>query len=178
LPGWNSSTDQKPADLVLVGRLGRPHGLKGFLVLFPDSDNPARFEAGSKLLLASRERLVVRETMAIPSGRAVAFAGLDDRTAAERLRGAVLYVEAEARRVLEGDEFWPDELVGLSVRDRAGVTVGAVESVDDTSAQTRLLVLTKDGHYQVPLVRDLIPEISVQGGYVVVEDLPGLLSDD
>lgn len=171
----NSSTEP---DLVLVGRLGRPHGLKGFLVLFPESDNDARFDPGSRLLLSSGDVLTVRETMLVPNGRAIAFAGFDDRTVVEHLRSADLYVEAEARRPLDADEFWPDELVGLSVRDRTGASLGLVESVDDTSAQTRLTVLTGAGRYQVPLVRDLIPEISVSGGYLVVEDLPGLLSED
>jgi 16S rRNA processing protein RimM len=171
----NSSTDP---DLVLVGRLGRAHGLRGFLVLFPESDNDARFDPGSNLLLASGDVLTVRETMMVPNGQAIAFAGFDDRTAVEHLRSAELFVEAGARRLLDTDEFWPDELVGLSVRDRAGATLGFVESIDDSSAQTRLTVLTEAGRYQVPLVRDLIPDISVLGGYLVVEDLPGLLSED
>ena len=171
----NSSTNP---DLVLVGRLGRPHGLKGFLVLFPESDNDARFDPGSRLLVASGDVLTIRETMAIPHGRAIAFAGLEDRTVVEHLRSAELFVEEDARRRLEADEFWPDELVGLAVRDRSGADRGVVESVDDTSAQTRLTVLTASGRYQVPLVRDLIPDISVVGGYLVVEDLPGLLSED
>jgi 16S rRNA processing protein RimM len=171
----NSSTD---SDLVLVGRLGRPHGLKGFLVLFPESDNDARFDPGSRLLMASGDELTVRETMAIPTGRAIAFAGFDDRTVVEHLRGAEVFVEAGARRRLDTDEYWPDELVGLTVRDRSGTTLGVVESVDDTSAQTRVTVLTHSGRYQVPLVRDLIPVISVPNGYLVVADLPGLLSED
>jgi 16S rRNA processing protein RimM len=171
----NSSTDP---DLVLVGRLGRPHGLRGFLVLFPESDNDARFDPGSHLLLASGHVLTVRETMAIPHGRAIAFAGLNDRSAIEHLRSAELFVEAAARRPLEADEFWPDELVGLMVRDRSGATLGMVESVDNNSAQTRLVVVTEAGRYQVPLVRDLIPDISVGDGYLVVENLPGLLGHD
>ena len=171
----NSSTDP---DLVLVGRLGRPHGLKGFLVLFPESDNDVRFDPGSRLLVASGDVLTVRQTVAIPNGRAIAFAGFDDRTVVEHLRGVELFVEAGARRRLERDEFWPDELVGLTVRDWAGADLGVVESVDDTSAQTRLTVLADSGRYQVPLVQDLIPDISVRGGYLVVEDLPGLLSED
>jgi 16S rRNA processing protein RimM len=171
----NSSTDP---DLVLVGRLGRPHGLKGFLVLFPETDNDARFDQGSRLLLSSGEVLTVRETMLVTNGRAIAFAGFDDRSAVEHLRGAELFVEAEARRLLGDDEFWPDQLVGLSVQSRAGVALGLVESIDDSSAQTRLTVVTGTGRYQVPLVRELIPDISVAGGYLVVEDLPGLLSED
>jgi 16S rRNA processing protein RimM len=171
----NSSTDP---DLVLVGRLGRPHGLKGFLVLFAESDNDARFDPGSRLLLASGDALTVRETMMVPNGRAIAFTGFDDRTVVEHLRSAELFVEAGARRHLDDDEFWPDELVGLSVRSRVGDILGVVEAIDDSSAQTRLTILTAAGRYLVPLVRDLIPDISVADGYLVVEDLPGLLSED
>ena len=128
--------------------------------------------------MASGDALTVRDTMVVPNGRAIAFVGFDDRTVVEHLRSAELFVEAGARRPLDTDEFWPDELVGLTVRDRSGNTLGVVESVDDTSAQTRLTVLTDSGQFQVPLVRDLIPDIYVSSGYLVVADLPGLLSED
>ncbi len=162
-------------DLVLVGRLGRPHGLAGFLVLIPESDNDGRFLEGAELLLGPGRSVVVRRTLSIPGGRALAFVGFNDRTAAEVLRGADLFVVASDRRRLDHDEFWPDELTGLSVRSVSGLTLGRVEEVDDTSAQARLMIATSTGVFMVPLVAALVPEVSVAEGYLVVADLPGLL---
>ncbi|MEX0946540.1 MAG: ribosome maturation factor RimM [Acidimicrobiia bacterium] len=175
----SSSTDSPQAadDLVLVGRLGRAHGLRGFLVLISDSDNDARFERGSELVLGSGNALTIRDVLTIPNGRALAFVGYDDRTIAEVLRGEELYVVAATRRPLAPDEFWPDELIGLDVRNTAGSTVGRVEAIDDTSAQTRLIVATLSGQFMVPLVTALVPEVSMAGGYLVVADLPGLFDD-
>lgn len=162
---------------MLVGRLGRAHGLRGFLVLISESDNDARFERGSDLLLGSGHVLTIRDVLPVPNGRALAFVGFDDRTVAEVLAGEELYVVAAARRPLDADEFWPDELIGLDVRTTAGLTLGRVEAIDDTSAQTRLIVATLSGLFMVPLVAALVPEVSMAGGYLVVAEFPGLFDD-
>jgi 16S rRNA processing protein RimM len=174
----SSSTDPRAEDLVLVGRLGRAHGLRGFLVLIPESDNESRFTRGSLLLLESGRPVTIREVLSIPNGLALAFDGYEDRTAAEALRGADLFVDVASRRQLDADEFWPDELVGLVVRNMAGSLMGRVEAIDDSSAQTRLVVGTTSGRFLVPLVAALVPEISVAEGYLVVAELAGLFHDE
>jgi ribosomal 30S subunit maturation factor RimM len=67
--------------------------------------------------------------------------------------------------------------VGLSVRDQTGAVRGQVHQVDTDAPQARLLVETPQGVRLVPLVAALVTEISIPGGYLVIEDLPGLLSD-
>ena len=173
-PGLTSSTEPP----VLVGRLGRPHGLRGHLTLVSETDNEDRFAPGARLLLASGDTLVVQSTQETGSGLIIAFEGVTDRNQAENLRGSLLLIPAEERRPLQPGEFWPDELVGLEVRDQEGQTRGTVKSVDDFGPQARLTLATEGGERLVPLVPDLVPLISVEEGFVVVTDLPGLLDKD
>lgn len=101
---------------------------------------------------------------------------MTDRNAAEKLRGQGLVIPASSRRDLGPDEFWPDELVGLDVIDGAGTVLGRVKTVETGFSQDRLIVATEDGEFIVPLVSELVPEIDVAGGRVMVE-LPEGLTD-
>lgn len=172
-PRLTSSTDP-----VLVGRLGRPHGLAGHVTLVLETDYEQRFAPGAIVFTSSGATLTVRDVRKAGAGMAVAFVEFPDRTSAEELRGTLLFVESSDRRPLQEGEFWPEDLVGLEVRDHVGVVRGRVEAVDDESPQTRLLISTPNGLRAVPLVPDLVPEVSLSDGFLVVADLPGLLNEE
>jgi 16S rRNA processing protein RimM len=127
-----------------VGRLGRAHGLRGEISVTLTSDRSERLAPGSTLTTDDRE-LVVRAARPHQQRWLVSFDGIDDRTAAERLQGASLYAEALPT---EGDELWVHELIGATVRDPAGTTLGVVEAIEANPASD-LLVL--DGERLVPL---------------------------
>jgi 16S rRNA processing protein RimM len=107
----------------------------------------------------------------------VRFEGVVDRSGAEPLVGSLLYVPPDERRPLEDDEYWPDELVGLAVRSVSGEDLGVVEDVIEGPAQYRLVVQGERGRFEVPFVRDLVPEVNVAERVIVVVDLPGLVPD-
>ena len=127
-----------------VGRIGRAHGLRGEISVTLTSDRSERLAPGSTLTTDDRE-LVVRAARPHQQRWLVSFDGIDDRTAAERLQGASLYAEAVPT---EGDELWVHELIGATVRDPAGTTLGVVEAIEANPASD-LLVL--DGERLVPL---------------------------
>jgi 16S rRNA processing protein RimM len=161
---------------VVVGRLGRPHGLKGFLVLFSDTDNLDRFRPGATLLTEHGVALTVRSMRPQGEGQIIAFSGVSDRSAAEGIQGQVLWIEVVERRPLGTDEWWPDQLEGLEVRDEGGSRLGTVVRVVTGPGQDRLVVEIDNGSWEVPLVRELVPEVSIEGGYLVVAPIPGLLN--
>ncbi len=166
-------------DRVIVGRVGRPHGLSGEVVVIPDTDNPHRFRPGATVYAAAtvEHRLVVQAVRHRRESLLVAFESLHDREAAETLRGAVLTIEASERRRLEPGEFWPDQLEGLEVRDPAGNRLGVVTEAIATGSQDRLEVELAGGRrVDVPFVGELVPEVRPDEGYVVVVPLDGLLS--
>ncbi len=166
----NSSTEQ-----VLVGRVGRPHGLDGTVYVWPDTDDPHRFVPGARFLVAGRGEMEVERTRTHLEKVFVKFVKVSDRASAEKLRGAELFIEERQRRPLDSEEYWPDQLEGLAVRTPSGDLVGRVRGVEWATAQHRLVVETQAGLAEVPFVDELVPSVNLEEGYLTLADLPGLL---
>jgi 16S rRNA processing protein RimM len=154
---------------LVVGRIGRPHGLRGEVVVTFTSNRPERWQVGSVLYAGARQ---LKVTAARPHlGRMLlCFEDVGDRDAAETLRGVVLRADplATTGAELDDGELWVHEIVGCSVVDRAGVLLGEVVAVEANPAHD-LLVL--DGGALIPVV--FIAEHA--GGRVVVDLPDGLL---
>ena len=163
---------------MLVGRIGRPHGLHGYVTVHPETDNPDRFAPGRPVLTESGVTLTVQKSQVRGSQLLVRFEEVADRTAAEALTGTQLFIDASERRPLDEDEYWPDDLVGLSAVSVAGVTLGRVESVIEGAAQFRLVISGSESRFEVPFVSELVPEINLATGTIVIADLPGLVPGD
>lgn len=161
---------------VVVGRIGRAHGIRGDLSVESRTDEPERrFAPGSSVLCRDA---VLTVTASRPHGGRllVSFDGVEDRTAAERLHGALLEIEVDPQEAPEDeDAFYDHQLVGLSVIVE-GVERGVVVEVLHLPAHDSLLIDLGDGRVQVPFVEALVPEVDVSAGTVVVADRPGLLN--
>jgi 16S rRNA processing protein RimM len=150
--------------LLEVGRVGKAHGLRGEVHVVAVTNVAERFAAGSQLLVGDRS-LVVRSSRPAGNGFVVRFDGIDDRNAAEALRGTT--VRAVALDTADDDLFAHD-LIGSEVRDRAGARIGSIEAVQANPAHD-LLVL--EGGTLIPAV--FVVERSP--GVVIVELPEGLL---
>jgi 16S rRNA processing protein RimM len=168
---------------VIVGRIGRPHGIRGEVGVEVRTDEPdRRFAVGARVLTDT----VPARTLTVTSARwhggrlLVGLAGVPDRTAAEALRNVVVLSEVDdEEKPADPDEFYDRDLVGLTVRDETGAEVGSVATVVHLPAQDLLEVARADGRTAlVPLVADLVPTVDVAGGFLVVADRPGLLDPD
>ncbi len=126
-------------------------------------------------MVAGRGALEVERTRIHLDRLLVKFVEVSDRTSAERLRGAEIYIEERQRRPLGSEEFWPDELEGLEVRTPTGQTVGTVRGVEWSDAQSRLVIETESGLREVPFVDELVPSVNLPDGYLTLVDIPGLL---
>lgn len=178
-------TGDKPAKTQLrVGRLTKAHGLKGALKLELYTDDPERrFVPGAMFSLQvpesspwhgkSLELAELRWYNAHPVGF---FRGVDDRSAAESLVKAILWVEQDPQEPDEPDAWYDHQLVGLAVR-RDGVTLGVVERVDHLPAQDLLVVATDSGEVLVPFVSAIVPSVDIEAGIVTVTPPPGLFDD-
>ena len=141
-----SSPGSRPADdehLLDVGRVVRPHGLRGETVVEPWSDLPERLAAGS-VLETDRGPLTVIASRPHQGRMLVTFDGVEDRPAAEHLRGRILRAPA----VDVPGVWWVHELVGAELFDTTGRRLGEVVAVEANPASD-LLVL--DGGALVPL---------------------------
>lgn len=169
---------------VVVGRIGRAHGVRGEVSVDVRTDEPERrFAVGTRLRVApDRPRATVVVAAVRPhAGRLlVTFDQVLDRSAAEQLRGATLAVDVdETERPDDPEEFYDHQLVGLAVKDDAGAAVGAVEAVLHLPAQDVLAVRRIDGReVLVPFVAEIVPVVDVAARHVVVVDRIGLLDPD
>ena len=174
-------TPPGPDDLVVVGRIGRPQGIKGEVTVEVRTDDPeARFAAGAVLLTDPAERGPL--TVEVPrdhSGRlVVAFAGVPDRSAAEALRDTMLLVDVRTLPPIEDeDEFHDWQLRGLSAVLRDGTEVGVVEDVLHLPHGDVLVLARPEGEALVPFVRAVVPDVDLAARRVVLDPPPGLLED-
>ncbi len=148
-----------------IGRIGKAHGLRGEVVVDAISNRDERFLPGSVLYVAGEARPIA--TSRRHQNRwLVRFEGVDDRNAAEALRGIV--VTGDPLESLPENEVWVHELVNATVSDRAGNDLGTVVAVEANPAHD---ILVTDEGVLIPIVF-----VVEQGDGRVVVDLPeGLL---
>ena len=163
---------------VVVGTIGRAHGLRGEVTVRVHTDYAdERFAAGSSLRRGTSGGAPLEVASSRRQGDVcvVNFRGVHDRSSAETLRGTELWATVEATETAQ-DEYHDAALVGLEVR-RAGTVLGRIASVRHHPAQDLLIVDTPEGQRLVPFVHELVPVVNVPGGFVEVADLPGLFED-
>ncbi len=170
---------------VVVGRIGKPHGLKGEVTVEVRTDEPERrYVPGSTLVAqppqGSASGLTALEITTVHwhgTTLLVKFAELADRTAAEGARGTLLLAHLSPDETPEDpDEFYDHQLVGLRAVDLDGREIGAVTGVVH-GAQDLLEIRATDGRATlVPFVAALVPEVDPTEGRVVVADRPGLVA--
>ena len=186
----SSTSDREVPPEVVVGRIGKAHGIKGEVSVEPRTDEPERRFADGAVLSTRTPRgiephtadrpttLTVRRTRWHQSRLLVTFVGVDDRTAAEKLRGLSLVLDLDPDEVPEDpEELYDHQLVGLAVSTTDGEAVGEVSDVIHGASQDLLAVRAADGReVLVPFVSALVPVVDVPGGRLEVADRPGLLT--
>jgi len=168
-------------DRTLVGYVRKAHGIKGSVIVRPLTDDPSRRWAAGSVLTSDAEppaEYTVVTATTHPAGLLVHFSGVNDRSAAEGLKGTSFSIPSDERRNLDDGEYWPDELVGCTVVDEAGELLGTVEAIEFGGAQDRLVVRTERGAVEVPLVDAIIPIVDIDGRRIVATPPPGLFDAD
>lgn len=165
-----------------VGRVAKAHGVGGELVVEIRTDDPAaRFAPGNTLRgkrpRGGPERGYVVESAREHGGRLlVRLAGVDDRDAAEELRGTLFVVESDDLPPIdEPDTYYDHQLEGLRVRTIAGRDVGVVAEVLHTPGGELLSVRGESGEKLVPFVSAIVTSVSLADGLVEIDPPDGLL---
>ena len=173
-----------PRTQLRVGRLTKAHGLKGAIKLELYTDDPERrFVPGAEFSLQVPESspwhgrsLTLRELRWYNGHPVGFFEGVDDRTAAEGLVKAILWVEHVDQESPEPDAWYDHQLVGLAVV-RDGVKIGEVTHVEHLPAQDLLIVKSKGREVMVPFVAAIVPEVDIAAGTVTVTPPAGLFEE-
>jgi len=167
---------------LVVGRITRPHGVRGELAVDVRTDDPAdRLAEGAVLATEPPAAGPLKVTRARwHSGRLLlSFDGIADRDAADELRGVLLVVDsADLDDTAGPDEFRDHQLIGLAVYGPGGELVGTVTDVLHYGQD--LLVVAGAGsragaEIMVPFVTEIVPEVDVAGGRIVIDPPAGLL---
>lgn len=165
---------------VVVGRIGRPHGVRGEVTIEVRTDEPdLRFAAGSSLLIQddAHPALVIDSTRDHSGVLQIKFEGINDRTAAESIRNLILEALVDETELpFEEDEYYDRQLIGLAVLDSQDREIGEVVDVLHLPGHDVLSIQT-DGQKEllVPFVAEFVPVVDIAQGLVVITPPAGLL---
>ncbi|MDX1382680.1 MAG: ribosome maturation factor RimM [Thermoanaerobaculia bacterium] len=164
-------------DTVRVGKIVKPHGLRGDLVVEASTDVAERFAPGSMLTLAGpRERRLEVARCRVHKGLLlVAFAGLESRDDVEGLRGLELVVARQDVPAAPPGSYYYFELVGCACRDESAGDLGRVVDVVEDGGGLILEIERGSRKLLVPFVNAYLVEVDVAGRRIALDLPPGLI---
>ncbi|ACK51803.1 16S rRNA processing protein RimM [Methylocella silvestris BL2] len=168
------TSDRKTADrLVLIGRFGAPHGVRGELRLQSFTENPAAISSYGPLTdrLGAKAFSILTARAVKPDLFVVKLKGVDDRTAAEALTNVEVFVAREKLPAAAEDEFYLADLIGLEALDASRAPFGRVKNVLDFGAGDILEIEPAGGGETLllPFTRQVAPEIDLAAGFIVID---------
>ena len=160
----------QPDRRVLLGTIVAPHGVRGLVKVRSFTDNPSDIVSYGPLQDAQGRNVELRLRGPTKGGLLAAVAGVNDRDAAEAMRGVKLYVPREALPATDDEEeFYYTDLVGLAVETADGTMLGRVKAVHDFGAGDVLEVVFEAGGSELlPFTREMVPVVDLAGGRLVV----------
>jgi 16S rRNA processing protein RimM len=150
---------------VLVGEIGRPHGVRGLVRLRAFTEDPAAIARYSPLTDETGAR---RFVVTLKGGDIAAVEGVADRDAAQRLTGTRLYVERDHLPPPAEEEFYLADLIGLDAVTEGGQRLGTIRAVEDHGAGAFLAVEGDGREHLLPFTRAVVPVVDIAGGRVTV----------
>ncbi len=163
-----------------VGKLRRPHGMHGEMVMDVLTDFPERLKPGRKLLVGDRHLPVqIRSVRGHNQAMLIAFNGYDTPEQAGEFRNQILYASTVEQPPLEEGEYYHHELIGLQVVDERGRLLGDLVEIMETGANDVYVVRPQTGQeILLPAIDEVILEISLEKKSMCVHLLPGRIPSD
>ncbi|OIQ74775.1 ribosome maturation factor RimM [mine drainage metagenome] len=166
--------------LLVVGRIGRAHGLRGEVTIEIRTDQPElRFADGSVLATdpESVGPLKVRHAKDHSGRMLITFEGIDDRNSAEQLRNTLLLAEVDPDEASDDDEYYDFQLIGSSVELLDGSNIGEVAEVIHLPSQDMLAITHQGRELLVPFIHQFVPEVDIKAKRIVISPPPGLIDE-
>jgi 16S rRNA processing protein RimM len=166
-------------DTVVVGRIGRPHGVRGEVTVEVRTDDPdLRFVPGAVLRTDPPERgpITIAGVHWHSGTLLLRLEGVDSREAAEAVRNTELVVPvAELPEIEDPDSYYDHQLVGLTVRLPDDAVLGEVTAILHEAQDLLVVRRVEGGEVLIPFVSAIVPTVDLDGGFVVVDPPEGLL---
>jgi 16S rRNA processing protein RimM len=170
---------RQPPEYLAVGRVVRPHGVRGALMVESGSDLFPSIHPGTTVLLGDTHiSAVVSENRPYRSGYLLFLEGFETRNQAESLRGKEIYLRFEETEPLPDGVYYQWQILGLEARTETGEVLGVVDQILETGANdVYLLRHPSDGEILLPAIPDVIREVDLDRGRIIVRLLPGLIDE-
>jgi 16S rRNA processing protein RimM len=169
------------SDFLLIGKVAKPHGLRGQVKVLSYASSNDFFFAGRKIYWGNGEEktaLVVSEAKVQPQSFLLHFQGLDTRQQAEAMSGSSLYLKtADLEPLPEGEYYW-HQLIGSRVYNDQGRFVGLVEEIFSTAAHDVWVIRKETKEILVPAVEDFIVSVDLDQGEIRVRDIEDFSGED
>lgn len=182
--GGSGATHIPEPRYLTVGRILRPHGVRGELCVEIITDYPERLGEHTCLCLASPNSPDVVQCYPVERLRQhggvllLKLGGCDDRDAADALRSMLVQIPLEEAVPLEEGEYYHFQLIGVSVETESGEHLGRVVEVLETGANDVYVVRGPLGEVLLPAVDDVVLELDLESRQMIVHLLPGLWGED
>jgi 16S rRNA processing protein RimM len=167
------------ADMALVGRIARAHGIRGQVIVNAETDFPeGRFQPGAELFVerGGTVESVTLTTVRFQNGRpGVGIAGVDTMNDAERFAGCELRVPLDRLAALPAGTYYRHDLIGCRVETTDGAEIGVVDDVEGTVAGSRLVVHGSRGEILIPLAAHICTSVDPSRKRIVIDPPEGLL---
>jgi 16S rRNA processing protein RimM len=175
----NQPPTQQPSYLV-IGKLHRPHGVHGEMILEVLTDFPERLHAGLTLYVGEKQApMQLGRVRPIDKGLLVSFQGCSTPEAAGELRNQLVYVLATDRPPLPEGDYYHHQIIGLHVLSDQGESLGTVSEILVTGANDVFVIRPKNGpEILVPDTDEVILKVDLKKGEMVIHLIPGLLPDE
>lgn len=165
-----------PPAFLLVGKLHRPHGVRGEMIMSVLTDFPERLEAGLEVYLGVEHQLVkIKSLRHHNRGVLVSLEGYESREAVDNLRNFEIFVKAEDRPPLPEGEYYLHQLLGLKAVSEEGEALGVVADWIETGANGVFIVRDEAGtEILLPDIDEVILKIDLEKGEMLVHLMEGL----
>jgi 16S rRNA processing protein RimM len=178
----SSGSDENDGGWLIVGRAGKPHGVHGDLLVEVITDFPERLTDGVRFGLgddSEPSEFFVTHRVRYHKGRwLLSVKDIRDRDVVGEWRGRYLYLPEQALEDLPEGYYYEHHLTGLECRSPGGDILGRVTGFDPGQGQSRLIVRRGEREYLVPYVPEIVREVNLDGGFIIIDAPPGLLDDD
>jgi len=155
---------------LLVGRIGRAHGILGEATIEVRTDEPdRRFAIGNKVLTDAHGELKIISGRVHNGILLLGFDGITDRNGIEKLRNVLIYCEVDINEPgIDEDDFHVLQLIGCTAQLESGESIGEVTDVINLPGQDLLAIAGTNGEILIPFVRQLVPTVDIAARKVVV----------
>ena len=169
-------------DWLIVGRAGKPHGIRGDLLVEIITDFPERLADGVRFGVGNDsqpEEFFEAYRVRYHKGRwLLSIQDIRHRDQVEGWRGRYLYLPEQALEDLPEGYYYEHHLTGLECRSPDGGVLGTVTALDPGEGQSRLVVRAGDREFLVPYVPEIVREVKLEDGFIIIDAPRGLLDDD